>query len=73
MLPTSYTLPSQLLEIEPNAFLHGGLFSVYKGTFRGSEICAKRIMLYTQDTPVETAAKLKVHFSAFPSPSPRNH
>ena len=72
MLPKSYTLPSQHLEISSTPFTYGGSCDVYKGVFRGSDICVKRVRVYSQDA-VQTAANLKVLFGASPFHSPRNH
>jgi hypothetical protein len=72
MLPTSYILPSQLLEISPTPFTYGGSCDVYKGIFSGSEVCVKRVRVYSQDA-LQTAANSKVRFGAFPFPAARNH
>lgn len=57
VLPSSYILWSQDLKIEALPFAFGGFSDVFKGTFKGSQICVKRIRVYTQDVS-KTAAKV---------------
>ena len=64
-LPTSYTLPFQVLEIEEMPFTGGASSDVYKGTLNGSKICVKRIQVYAQDIHQTTA---KVYFDALTFP-----
>jgi len=49
ILPTSYTISSNLLEVYPNAFAAGGFGDVYHGTFSGAKVCIKRIRIYSHD------------------------
>jgi hypothetical protein len=49
MLPTSYTLSSDLLSIDPNPFARGNYGDVYKGSFDGSKVCVKRVRVYEED------------------------
>jgi len=49
ILPPSYTLSSDLLEIHPNPFGSGSGGDVYHGTLDGSKIRIKRVRGYTQD------------------------
>ena len=51
ILPTSYTLPSRLLEIDPEPFTSGGSGDVYQGTLHGSRVCIKRVRVYVQSSP----------------------
>lgn len=51
MLPASYALPSQLLNISTEPFASGGYGEVYKGTHNGSGVCVKRLRVYTKDAP----------------------
>ena len=58
MLPTSYILSSQHLEVDSEPFTSGGSGDVYKGTLDGSKICVKRVRMYSRDVEKTTA---KVH------------
>ena len=49
ILPPSYTLSSDLLEVHPNPFGSGSGGDVHHGTLSGSKVCVKRIRAYTQD------------------------
>lgn len=57
VLPTSFTLPSQLLEIDPIPLTSGSSCDVYRGILNGSRVCVKRVRVYAQDTQ-QTAAKV---------------
>ena len=57
MLPTSYTLSHQLIEISPEPFATGGHGDVHKGTLNGSIVCVKRVRVYAKDPP-EKAMKV---------------
>ena len=46
ILPTSYTLSSDLLNISPDPFAAGGYGDVYEGTLDGSRVCVKRVRVY---------------------------
>jgi len=47
----SYTLSPDHLKIDPNPFTHGGFGDVYNGTLSGSEVCVKRLRVYTSEDP----------------------
>jgi len=51
ILPSSYTLSSDVLNIGPNPFASGGYGDVYHGTLNGSTVCVKRVRVYAQDGP----------------------
>ncbi|KAF9644326.1 kinase-like protein, partial [Thelephora ganbajun] len=51
ILPTSYTISPHLLNISRDPFAQGGFGDVYQGTLDGSEVCIKRVRVYTQDGP----------------------
>ena len=55
MLPTSYALPSQLLEVGSTPLIYGGFSEVYKGTLDGSNVCIKRVRIPGQDAEQEMA------------------
>ena len=57
ILPLSYALPSQPLQIDSIPFTSGGSGDVYKGTLNRSNVCVKRIRVYTEDV-LQTAAKV---------------
>ena len=57
ILPPSYALPSQPLQINSIPFASGGSGDVYKGTLDRSNVCVKRIRVYTEDV-LQTAAKV---------------
>ena len=67
ILPTSYTLSSDRLNIGPEPFASGGYGDVYNGTLDGSRVCIKRVRVYTEDGP-EKAAKVRYCRRRFPSP-----
>ena len=46
ILPTSYALSSDLLNIDPAPFIGGGYGDVHHGTLDGSRVCIKRIQVY---------------------------
>ena len=54
LLPTSHIISSDLV-IEPQPFDAGGFGDVYKGSLDGSQICIKRVRVYSQHNPAETA------------------
>ena len=58
ILPTSYTISSNLLNIAPEPFTSGGYGVVHEGTLDGSRVCIKRIPVYTLDGP-QKAAKVR--------------
>jgi hypothetical protein len=59
ILPTSYTLPSHLLDICRHPVVSGGSGDVYEGTLNGSKVCVKRVREYSKDGLEKTA---KVHY-----------
>lgn len=65
MFPASYIIQSQDLQINARPFDYGGSGDVFKGTFGGSEICVKRIRVYTQDTS-KNATKVGLRCRRFP-------
>ena len=71
IIPASYMLPPQLLEISSIPFAYGCSCDVYRGTFDGLEVCIKRFRVYSQDV-LQTTASSKVHFGVFPIPGTRN-
>jgi len=58
MLPTSYTLSMDLLNIDPEPFASGGYGDVYRGTLNGEAVCIKRVRVYTGDNTGGTAKVL---------------
>ena len=56
ILPTSYTLPLQLLHTDSFPFASGGYGDVHEGTLDGSKVSIKRVRVYTQDV-LQKAAK----------------
>ncbi|KAF9645728.1 kinase-like protein [Thelephora ganbajun] len=55
ILPTSYTLSNELLDIGPDPFASGGFGDVYHGTLNGSRVCVKRVRVYIRDGPQKVA------------------
>ncbi|KAF9642914.1 kinase-like protein [Thelephora ganbajun] len=51
ILPTSYTLSTDFLKIDPVPFAIGGFGDVYCGTLNGSSVCIKRVRVYASDAP----------------------
>jgi hypothetical protein len=49
IVPTSYTIPSHLLHISTNPYSSGSYGDVYRGTFDGAKVCAKRVRVYTRE------------------------
>ena len=47
ILPTSYTVSSQLSNINPHPVASGGSADVYEGTLNGSKVCIKRVRIYS--------------------------
>ncbi|KAF9642056.1 kinase-like protein, partial [Thelephora ganbajun] len=52
-LPTSYTLSTDQLSINPDPFASGGFGDVYRGTLNGSRVCVKRARVSARDDPQE--------------------
>jgi hypothetical protein len=65
MLPTSYTLSSDLLSVDPNPFARENYGDVYKGTLDGSKVCVKRVRVYVED---DLQTVKKVRYCRRPSP-----
>ena len=55
ILPTSHTFPSDHLEVDSGPFAQGGFGDVHHGTLNGSKVCVKRMRMYVQGRPGETA------------------
>ncbi|KAF9642915.1 hypothetical protein BDM02DRAFT_1816935 [Thelephora ganbajun] len=49
MLPTSYTLSTDLLKIDPSPFVLGCFGNLYRGSLNGSRACVKRMPAYPED------------------------
>ena len=49
MLPTSYTLSSDLLNVSPEPFAAGGYGDMYEGALGGPKVCTKRVRVYQED------------------------
>ena len=67
MLPTSYTIPSHLLDVHPQPFTFGGFGDVYHGTFDGSRVCIKRVRVYIRDG-MDKALKVCYRLRCLPRP-----
>jgi len=65
ILPSSYTLSSDLLNISLDPFASGGFGDVFRGTLNGSRVCIKRMRVYIKDGP-EKAAKVCYRLRCFP-------
>lgn len=57
LVPTSFALPTNLLKVDPIPFASGGFGDVYKGTFRNSTVCIKRMRVSAQ-AGVQTPTKM---------------
>ena len=55
ILPTSYTVSSNLLSIDPELLASGGYGDVYQGTLNGLSVCIRRVRKYTRDDPQKAA------------------
>lgn len=51
ILPTSYSVSPDLLNIEPWPFAYGGFGDVFDGTLDGSPVCVKRLRVSSRGTP----------------------
>ena len=51
ILPTSYTLSPDLLNIDPAPFIGGGYGEVHHGTLSGLRVCIKRMQVYALGGP----------------------
>jgi hypothetical protein len=58
ILPTSYTVSADLLNIDPHPFTGGGYGDVHQGTLNGKRVCIKRMRIFTGDDP-KAAAKVR--------------
>jgi len=47
ILPTSYMVSSNLLDISSRPVASGGSADVYEGTLNGSKVCVKRVRIYS--------------------------
>ena len=54
ILPTSHTVPSDLLGIDTDPFASGGFADVYHGTLNGLGVCIKRVQVYIGESPERT-------------------
>jgi len=54
ILPTSYSLSSDLLSISSNTIASGD-YDVYEGTYNSLDVCIKRLRVYARDRPQVTA------------------
>ena len=57
ILPTSYTISSDLLKVGPNPSIPGGFGDVYEGSLDNSSVSIKRVRIYDRDGP-EKATKV---------------
>ena len=51
ILPASYTLSSDIVNIGPDPFASGGYGDIYQGTLDNATVCIKRVRVYTQEGP----------------------
>lgn len=56
LLPSSHVLSSSALDVNELPFSHGGSSDVYKGSYRGKQICVKRLRVAPSSGP-EQATK----------------
>ena len=69
VLPASYNVPPQILEISPTPFIPGGSVEVYEGTLDGAAVCIKRFCVPNKDLE-RNVAKVHRRHSYFLSSSP---
>jgi len=55
ILPTSYTLSSDLLNVGPNPLTSRGHCDVYEGILDTLKVCVKRVRVYAQGDPRQDA------------------
>ena len=67
MLPPSYNLSSNLLDIDSGAVASGDC-DVYEGTLGGSKVCIKRVRMYAPNRQ-QTIAKVRDWPHRFTYPS----
>ena len=65
MLPTSYALPSRILEVSSTPLICGSFSEVYEGTLDGSGVRIKRVHVPGQDVGQEMA-KVSPRHRRFP-------
>jgi len=58
ILPTSYTVLSQLSHVNSQPVASGGSADVYEGTLGGSKVCVKRVRIYSQKDSRTDPAKV---------------
>ena len=51
VLPTSHTLSPSVINIDRQPVASGGSGDIFKGTLNGSEVCVKRVRIYSKDGP----------------------
>ena len=60
ILPVSYPLSSEHLDVDHQPFASGGYGDIFEGTLDGSKVCVKRVRVYSKDILTKTK---KVCFS----------
>ena len=50
-IPSSYVIPMNLLNINKKYLASGGFSDIFQGTYRGREVCVKRLRVSATDTP----------------------
>ena len=61
ILPTSYALSSDLLNVDPAPFIGGGYGDVHHGTLGDLRVCIKRIQVYALGGPKRDTGVLHLH------------
>ena len=69
MLPSSYIIPAQLLDISEQPVASGSSGDLYEGTLGGSSVCVKRFRAYPMGEPTDPA-QVRCFFIAFPNQLP---
>ena len=69
MLPSSYIISAQLLDIIDRPVASGGSGDLYEGTLGGSKVCVKRFRAYPMGEPTDPA-QVRYFFIAFPTQLP---
>ena len=67
ILPSSYMLSSDLINVNSEPFASGGYGDIYHGTLDGSSVCIKRVRVYTKDPPTK-AIGVRYWRCRFPRP-----
>lgn len=60
ILPTSYTLSSQALDVGRQPVASGGSGDVYEGSLHGSKVCVKRVRVYSKDGPQKATKVIRL-------------